>query len=41
MYRQANTLFGDIDAKLVKTILGNSGEEIYKIYSFKVEDLNL
>jgi len=41
IYRQANTLFGDIDAKLVKTISGNSGEEIYKIYSFKVEDLNL
>jgi len=40
MYQQANILLGgDIESKLDKTIYGNKGEVIYKIYSLKVKDL--
>ncbi len=41
MYRQADALFGEIDSKLQKTVLGNNGEVIFKIYSLKVEDIRL
>jgi 4-amino-4-deoxy-L-arabinose transferase-like glycosyltransferase len=41
MYRQADALFGGIDSKLKKTILGNNSEEIYRIYSLKVSDIQL
>lgn len=40
MYRQADALFGDIDLKLSKTVFGNNGEVIYKIYSLKAADIH-
>lgn len=39
MYNQANVLFGGIDQRLKKTILGQNGEVIYKIYSLKAADV--
>lgn len=41
MYRQADAVFGGIDSKLTKTVLGNNGEVIYKIYSLKTADIQL
>lgn len=41
MHRQADAVFGNLDSKLRKTVLGNNGEAIYKIYSLKVKDFHL
>jgi len=41
MRRQAEILFGNLDSKLRKTILGNNGETIFEIYTIKVEDIRL